>query len=98
MTIVPAKLKVSHPDPKFRSQSAVGRAVYKVLADASAHGWSMEKTNSEMEMVLGNLRLSYIDGVSGNTKATQYSDLANDIVSRPAPSAAAAARRPIGPG
>ena len=88
MTIEPAKLKVSHSDPKLRSQRAAGRAVGKVLADAAANGWGMDKTNSEMEMVLKDLRLSYIEGVSRKTKAGQFSDLATDNASRasnPAP-------------
>ena len=88
MTIEPAKLKVSHSDPKLRSQRAAGRAVCKVLADAAANGWSMEKTNSEMEMVLRNLRLSYIEAVSRKTKPARSSDLATDNMSRasnPAP-------------
>jgi hypothetical protein len=61
MTIVPAILKVSHPNPELASQTAVRRALGKVLADAAAHGWSMEKMNNEMEKVLRNLNIAYRD-------------------------------------
>jgi hypothetical protein len=66
MTIEPAKLKVSHPNPKLASPNAIGRAVRKVLADAAAHGWSMTKSNYEMEKVLGNLRLTYVDSYAAS--------------------------------
>ncbi|MCV9967614.1 hypothetical protein OIU34_37965 [Pararhizobium sp. BT-229] len=66
MTIEPAKLKVSHPNPKLASQEAVGRALRKILADANAHGWSMSKTNNAMEEVLSNLRLTYTDSYASD--------------------------------
>lgn len=68
MTIVPAKLKVSHPNPKLASQKAVGRALGKVLADAASHGWSMVKLNNEMEKVLRNLKITYRDSAPAATK------------------------------
>ncbi|MCV9967435.1 hypothetical protein OIU34_37005 [Pararhizobium sp. BT-229] len=80
MPIEPAKMNVSHPDPKLASQKAIGRAVRKVLADAAAHGWSTTKSNNEMEKVLRNLRLTYMD----SHKAADPSEIAPGTNSEPA--------------
>ena len=74
MTIVPAKLKVSHPNPELASQKAVRRALGKVLADAASHGWSMVKLNNEMEKVLRYLKIAYRDSATAANKPPKNRD------------------------
>ncbi|MDW5316153.1 hypothetical protein [Rhizobium sp. PL01] len=64
MKLVSTKVRFSHVNPKLASQTAVQRAVRKIMADASAHNWPIEKTNNEMEKVLKHLRISYFDDLA----------------------------------